>query len=82
MYKIKILNLKTCLVFEATWKTFVKNEITEKEYISIKTPLHIKNTHTRWNADIEFHKIHLAYQAHESTHKMKCTLQRIISLRK
>ncbi len=37
MYTIKILNLKTCLVFEATWKTFVKSEITEKVYFSIKT---------------------------------------------
>ncbi len=42
-----MINLKTCLVFEATWKTFVKNLITEKVLFSIKTPLHIQNTHTR-----------------------------------
>ncbi len=72
-----MINLKTCLVFEATKQTFTKKIITEKVYFYIKTPpfscASIQNTHTRWNADIEFHKIHLAYQAHESTHKMKCT---------
>ncbi len=46
MYTIKILNLKTCLIFEATWKTFVKNVITEKVLFSIKTLLHINKRHT------------------------------------
>ncbi len=54
------------------------NLITEKVYFSMKTASvimqqNIQSMHTRWNAHIEFQKIHLAYQAHESTHKLKCT---------
>ncbi len=70
-----MINLKMCLVFEATLQTFVKKN--EKVYFTLKRCFsycaNIQNTHTRWNAGIEFHKIHLAYQAQESTHKMKCT---------
>ncbi len=43
MYSIKIIDLKMCLVFEATWETFVKKCITEKEYFSMKTQI-IQNT--------------------------------------
>ncbi len=51
------------------WKSILFHENTT----SVIVQQNIQNTHTRWNADIEFHKIHLAYQAHESTQKMKCT---------
>ncbi len=56
-----MINLKTCLVFEATWQTFRKKLITEKVYFSMKTALvivqqNIQNTHTRWNPHIEFYK--------------------------
>ncbi len=64
-------------VFEATWQT-VKKKKTEKVYFFMKTQLQLLcnrtfKTRTQDEMYITFHKIHLAYQAHESTHKMKCT---------
>ncbi len=75
-----IINLKRCLVFEATLANLrKKNIITEKNILfhentaSVIVQQNSQNTHTRWNADVELNKIHLANQAHESTHKIKCT---------
>ncbi len=73
-----MINLKRCIVFEAALQTFVKKMNTWKSIIfhentALIVQQNIQNTHTIWNAHIELHKIHLAYQAHESTHTMKCT---------
>ncbi len=57
-----MINLKTCLVFEATWQTFRKKLNNWKSILFhentalVIVQQNIQNTHTRWNPHIEFHK--------------------------